>query len=109
MPQRNPTSWDSNTAKNNGVAYSSASVAYNSTTTAYSSATTALDEFGKLPASWTKSSKIASNWEANPTAITNEYVYDSASILYNSIRTYDGVVTGQDNLNQSIPTLWAAL
>ena len=110
MPQRNPTSWTSNTDKTDGVTYSSASVTYNSSTTAYSSSTVALDTFDKTPASWAKSSKIASNWEANPDAITNEYAYDSATDAYDSsTRSYDGIVSGEDNLNTSTPTVWADL
>lgn len=110
MTQKNATSWDSNTAKNNGVAYSSASTTYNSATTAYSSSTTALDEYGKLPSSWVASSKIASNWEANTASITNEYAYDSATDTYDSaIQTYDGIVSGEDNLNTSKPAAWAEL
>ena len=110
MSQKNTTSWSSNTDKINGVAYSSASVAYNSSTTAYSSATTTLAEDGQLPASWVKSSKIASEWEANPSAITNEYAYDSATDAYDSAsRSYDGVVSGEDNLNTSKPAVWAEL
>lgn len=108
--QRTPTAWDSNTAKNNGVAYSDAATTYSSSTTGYSSSTTALDEWGKLPAIWTKPSKVATDWQTNPAANTNEYVYDSATDAYDSsTRTYDGVVSGQDDLNQSVPTLWGSL
>ncbi len=110
MTRKNATSWDRNTAKLDGVAYSSASVTYNSSTTAYSSSTTALAEDGQLPAAWVQSTKIGSNWETNPAAIVNEYAYDSATDPYDSaVQTYDGIVVGQDNLNQSVPALWAEL
>lgn len=110
MTRKTPANWSSNTDKTNGVAYSSASTTYNSTTTAYSSSTTALDTFDKLPASWTKQSKIASGWKANPLASTSEYAYDSATDAYDSAsRSYDGVVSGEDYLNTSKPAVWAEL
>ncbi len=110
MSQRNPTSWDSNTDKLDGVAYSSASVTYSSATTAYSSSTTALADNGKLPATWTSQSKVASSWQSNPSASANEYVYDSAVDTYDSaVQSYDGVVVGQDFLNTNEPSVWSDL
>lgn len=110
MTRKNATSWDSNTAKNNGITYSSSSVTYNSATTAYSSSTATLDDFGKLPSPWTKQNKIASGWKTNPAATTSEYAYDSPTDAYDSAsRSYDGVVSGEDYLNTSKPAVWAEL
>lgn len=36
--------------------------------------------------------RVATEWDTNPSAFANEYPYSSASILYNSTRTFSGVV-----------------
>lgn len=108
--QRTPTSWDANTAKNNGVAYSDASTTYSSPTTAYSSPTVNLDEFGKIASSWASTPKTATGWVPNSAATTNLYPFDSANHTYDStVDTYDGIVTGQDFGDIQTPTQWQGL
>lgn len=107
---RVPTSWSSNPDKNQSVpTYSDSSVTYSSATTSYSSPTVALDELDRTPSNWTLVPKNPASWQTNPNASANQYIYDSASILYDTTRTYDGVVSGQDIGDQTTPTAWSEL
>lgn len=45
-------------------------------------------------------------WTKNPASSANEYPYDSASIAYDSTRTYDGVVTGEPKSTTKKPRTW---
>lgn len=107
MTKKVATYWKSNSAKNVGVPYSSASVTYSSSTVAYSSATTGLDDFNKLASSWNKVNRTATQFNANPLANANLYPFDSATKVYDSgVDTYDGIVTGQDFGDIQAPTVW---
>jgi hypothetical protein len=105
---KTPLAWSSNTARVSGVAYSSATTTYSSANTSYSSSTATASFDGSLPISWTKQAKTAAAWLRNPDSDDNQYAYDNSGILFNSTRTYDGIVVGDDYLNDSLPTVWTA-
>lgn len=109
--QRSPTVWQSNPDKQSGVvAYSDSATAYSSSTVAYSNANAALDENDKDPAQWTPETKDAAVWDPNPAAAASHYAYDSAAHLYDSATdTYDGIVTGENPLNDKDPAQWSNL
>lgn len=52
--------------------------------------------------------KIPTAWSGNPSAEVNEYVYDSASLAYDSTtQNYDGVVDTDLADTEKIPTAWS--
>lgn len=109
MTQRTPTLWDTNTTKNDGVQYSSATVTYSGATTYYSSQTVGVDEYGKVAGAWTPIAKTPSIWIANPLNV-NLYTYDKVPGTYDSFMpSYDGIFTGIDTVADKKPTQWSSL
>jgi hypothetical protein len=52
--------------------------------------------------------KIPLHWSENPSAETNERVYDSASVDYDSASlNYDGVVDADLADTEKLPTEWS--
>lgn len=106
---RLPTFWKTNTAKADGIAYSSSVTAYSSSSASYSSSTVASDEFAKTPATWTRASKTGTVWLGNTAAVANLYAFDSALRAYDSTTdSYDGTTTDNEPNNMNSPTLWSA-
>jgi hypothetical protein len=54
--------------------------------------------------------KTPTIWSGNPSAETNEYVYDSATDTYDSTtQNYDGVVDADLADTEKLPTVWSKL
>lgn len=104
-----PTSWSSNTSKNvNVTQYSSSSVTYSSSTQNYVSPTVGKDAQGKVAAAWIPATHLATSWSANVNYGTNEYLYDDATIPYDSASyTYDGVNGNQSPIGTKPATAWS--
>jgi len=106
-----PTAWSTNTTKNaDAVRYSSATALYSSPTVYYTSSTVGKNELNKPATAWTQSTKTPAAWQHNPAFSLNQYVYDSATIPYDSTsRTYDGVNGAQQSTGTAPATAWTVI
>lgn len=51
--------------------------------------------------------KQRTTWKKNPSSDTNLYAYNSADIVYNSARTYNGLVAGEPRSTRKKPRDWS--
>lgn len=87
--------------------YDGASIDYDSSTQSYGGNNQGANSVIKQRTTWEKEAKQRSVFTQNPAADANDYAYNSASIVYNTSRSYNGVVSGESRITTKKPTAWS--